>query len=86
MQRSESEKVEEAEQKIFYENMATFPLKAQEFITDLSSQFIEADVYGEFRENPRNTQDLITELKSLKLEESSIEIVLNFFNLPYEKK
>lgn len=62
------------------------PSENEEFITDMTSIFAEPDIYNKFKSDPHNIEEFHHELERMGLGEGKIKIVLNYFNLPYEKK
>lgn len=70
----------------FFEILRGLPPEAQEFLTGLSSQFMEQDVYERLRTHPKRIRGLARELKRMGLGDDRIPQVMDYFHLPYTKK
>ncbi len=70
----------------FFETLRDLPPQAQEFLTGLSSQFMEPDVYRKFKARKRKIVGLERELRRMELDDDKIREVMDFFNLPFAKK
>ena len=65
----------------FFRMLRGFSPEAQEFVTSLSSMFMEPDERQAFRSDPDNITSLVSELKSMGLRGRQVHRVIRFFNL-----
>lgn len=86
MKLPESQSGQRPDNKKFFETLRGLSPQARDFLTGLSSQFMEADVYKKFKSDPLKIQSLETELRGLELGDEGITQVMDYFNLPYGKK
>ena len=81
----EAEKPLGIKEKAFYVALDGFPQRTQDFIASLSTSFLEADVYNEFKNSKGSVSSLRKRLKGQGLMQEQVELVLDFFQLPYGK-
>ncbi len=70
----------------FFETLRGLPPEAQEFLTGLSSHFMEKDVYEKFKARPKKIRGLERTLRHMGLGDDRIPQVMDYFHLPYTKK
>lgn len=70
-------------QKRFLGIVNELPPEAQDFINGLSSTFMEIDRYFDIKNSLESLQEIEAILKDQGLNESKINIVFNYFNLPF---
>ncbi len=80
----EKEKPLNLKEKAFYLALDSFPEATQNLIASLSTSFLEADVYNEFKNSKGSISSLRKRLKGQGLMQEQVELVLDFFKLPYE--
>ena len=66
-----------------YKDLDRFPEEAQEFVTGLSSWFLEPDMHRSYRENPEKVESIATELRGFGVGEGDIQTVMDFFSFPF---
>lgn len=71
-------------QERFYRVVGTFPERAQEYISSLSSSLLEEDIRNKLMHNPQNTQELEKSLAGTGLSIKEVGFVLKFFGLPHQ--
>ena len=81
----EKEKPLNIKEKAFYVELDSFPQPTQDLIASLSTSFLEADVYNQFKESKGSISSLRKRLIKQGLMQEQVELVLDFFHLPYGK-
>ena len=67
-----------------YRYLDRFPQDAQEFITGLSSSFLEHDIHSSYQEDPDKVSSIAGVLRGFGVGEADIQTVMHFFSLPFK--
>ncbi len=74
-------------QQEFFQTVPSLPSEAKDYISDLSSKLLEADLRRQVTSDPLQQQQIADNLTQLGLDPNQLQIVLNYFNFsPKENK
>lgn len=74
----------EEEVSIFHQQVNSYKPEAQEYISDLSSNFLEADVYRKIKNDPDAVKQISEKLRGVGLLDKDVDLVMHYFNIPFE--